>query len=826
MNTTDDALHWSSRFGLAISPLFEREVAAGSGSHSVLLDGANGSFALSVSGEELWRDEAPANWVWSSGLPHHITVTASKVAVLRWDTPTEVRVFERASVERNLTRFYSFLVNDRLRSNRDVVSHLLSFFRRLRSLGHASGIPDVRTTDLFTTLLARLIIGNDQSLSPSEFGLADDAEDLLGHLNQYGLQAVIEEIEQGSDALSSLRLHPSLAVRHAGGQLFQEAHFELLKGATDFDLFGLVGTSKVAATSRGGAHFTPPTLARSVIERAFESLREPLSNRKELIVCDPACGSGAFLHEALRALRRAGYEGRLQLTGRDVSQAAIAMARFILAASLRDWAPKGGVYVDLKVGNSLDEHAMPAADVIVMNPPFIAFAAQNQIQRDQLSRALGSSTAGRGDYSMAFVVRALEVLKCGGALGTLFPASLLASKAASHWRERLLDLADLRLLASIGDFGLFSHALVQVAAAVFSKGHAPDSELLALITNNDPQATSAALREVRRQGNHALRTSVAEDDAWSLFPVPQIALHGRPTWRLPTPKAEAVLRTLSQAGLPTVGDIFDIAQGIQTGLNKVLLLTEEQLNRLPRRERRFFRPATMTDSIQNGRVVKSYWLFFPHDNDGPLFSDEVAVQKAVPRYFAEFLEPNRSQLQRRASLVRSRRTDWWGLMHPREWSVLRRPRIITKFFGAEGAFLGDYDAHYFAVMGHVWTFKEGGCSTTNDLYLVDEDSMDGQLSEQELLAAYVGFCNSEAFIKLLGLYAPHVAGGQYDLSSRHVSPIPVPDLQLLSMNPETGRIVHELIGLGRVVDVGDPEWRRQVMKATEFLYGGIDFDAI
>ncbi|HEV7285408.1 MAG TPA: N-6 DNA methylase, partial [Kaistia sp.] len=381
--TADDTGYWANRFGLAIAPLFEKEVISSPGSHSVLLDGAYGTFAMSVSNEELWRKPDPANWIWSSGIPHHVTVTPTKVAVLRWDRPTEFRLFERESIERNLDRFYGFLTDDRLRSNRGVVDHLLGFFRRLRSLGHAAGVPDVRATDLFTASLARLIAGPDVAASPWDYGLAEDAGELLTRIDQRGLEAANQEVEQGSGGLSWLRLYPSLAVRHAGGQLFQEAHFELLRGATDFDLFGLVGASEVATMNRGGTHFTPATLARSLIESALDNLSKPLDQCHELTLCDPACGSGAFLHEALRALRRARYKGRLRLVGYDISPAAIAMARFAVAVSLRDWAPEGGVELDLRVGDSLGELGMPTADVIIMNPPFIGFAAQTPSQREQ-----------------------------------------------------------------------------------------------------------------------------------------------------------------------------------------------------------------------------------------------------------------------------------------------------------------------------------------------------------------------------------------------------------------------------------------------------------
>ena len=405
-----------------------------------------------------------------------------------------------------------------------------------------------------------------------------------------------------------------------------------------------------------------------------------------------------------------------------------------------------------------------------------------------------------------------------------FQQACFRSRRRRCGARSLLDLADLRFLGSIGDFGLFSHALVQVAAAVFSKGHKPGRELTALITENDPRATSAALRQLRRMGDDERPATIAED-AWSLFSVPVAALKERPTWRLPSPKGERIIRAISQAGLPSVGDLFEIAQGIQTGLNKALLLTADEYNMLPPKERRFFRKATMTDLIQGGRIVKPYWLFFPHDANGSIFPDESAVRQAVPRYFAGFLEPNRARLASRATIIQSGRTDWWGLMRPRAWSLNPRPRILTKFFGAEGAFVGDYDAAFFAVMGHVWMLKPrvgANFSPESD----NEETATEQLSESDILAAFVALCNSSVFAKLLGQYAPHVAGGQLDLSARHIAPVPMPDLQLLALDPATGRAVRMLGSLGREVDLSSADWRISAAEATSYLYGGIKLDAL
>jgi hypothetical protein len=129
-------------------------------------------------------------------------------------------------------------------------------------------------------------------------------------------------------------------------------------------------------------------------------------------------------------------------------------------------------------------------------------------------------------------------------------------------------------------------------------------------------------------------------------------------------------------------------------------------------------------------------------------------------------------------------------------------------------------------MGHVWTLKTRIAGNATQQPEVDESAADEQLAEADLLAAYVALCNSAVFAKLLGLYAPHVAGGQFDLSARHVGPIPIPDLQLLALDPVTGRAVRTLGILGRKVDLSSADWRRGAAEAVSYLYGGIELDAL
>ena len=138
------AQRWAELFGLASAPLFETTDVPAEGSHAVLLDGGYGSFAMSETAEELWRDKETACWAWSSNLPHHVTVTENVVAVTRWDN-SRAEVLSRSSVEAQIESFYSYLATDRVQSNKRVVDYVLNLFRRMRSLVADADLPDERS---------------------------------------------------------------------------------------------------------------------------------------------------------------------------------------------------------------------------------------------------------------------------------------------------------------------------------------------------------------------------------------------------------------------------------------------------------------------------------------------------------------------------------------------------------------------------------------------------------------------------------------------------------------------------------------------------------
>ncbi|MFC2252621.1 class I SAM-dependent DNA methyltransferase [Labrys portucalensis] len=804
--TGEVAQSWAERFGLATAPLFERGETDRPQDHTVLLDGGFGSFAMSETEEPIWRDPQIASWAWSSNLPHHVTVSDTVVAVRRWDSP-RAEEFSRTSIETQIEPFYEYLITDRVRSTRRVVDHVLQLFKGVRSLVADAGMQDERSIDVFLAFLGTLIEREKEADGVYE---TRTAAELLRALPPGGLDALMREIDQRT-SLQAFRLFPSLAVRHAGSDIFQEAHFELIR-TPGVDLFGYSGLAESRAVTRGGAHFTPAPLARSIAENSLAQIKN-LHGRQELTVLDPACGSGAFLQEAVRTLRRMGYAGRLRLIGRDISPAAIAMARFVVNHTVVDWSPDGGVVVDVEAADSL-EVPLPAADVVVMNPPFMAWSALEPQQRDQVRTVLGARQQGRADLSMAFVTRALDVLNDGGVLGALLPASLLTLQAAQEWRRDIIERGELRLLASLGEYGLFAHALVQVSAVVVSKpGGAEDRSGLfrAIVSTNSADATGNALRMLRRMPEQDQAES--PDGSWRIFQLPVDKLQTRPTWRITSPKMEAALSRLLEAGASAMVDLFEVRQGVRTGDNKAFLLDQVQYNALPPRERRFFRRAIMNSSIQDGKIKETFWVFYPYGDPELALIDENALRDSVPTFFRKNLEPRRASLSTRTSVGNN--LNWWDLSRSRvSWALDERPRIISKYFGGTGGFAIDLRAEYITVQGFAWLPKWEDETSGEDEIEV--------LPSIDLICAYSALMNSGKFAKVLEFYSPHVAGGQFDLSPRYVDNVVVPNLVELARDQRAGRLIARLTSLGREPRLSDPDWCAAVDRIAAELYG-VDF---
>ena len=583
-------------------------------------------------------------------------------------------------------------------------------------------------------------------------------------------------------SLLDLQFSAVLAVRHAASAIFQEAHFTF-RSSEQASLFGYQPSTSQRIT-RGSHHFTPPSLARSIVEQALAAIPD-VQHRPAFVVCDPACGSGAFLTETARTLRRMGFNGRLTLVGRDLSRSAALMARFALHAGKFDWQPAGGMEIDVQVGNALREDALPQADLIVMNPPFLAWPMMDKDQREIVSEILGSTAKHRPDLSMSFVTRALNAVRQGGVVASLVPLSVLALDSAKEWRRELLQRSRLAFLGSFGEYGLFVHALVQVAAIVLVSGDTQTTGV-ALTSANETTATGEALRALRRLVGPIV--AGASGKGWRITGIDQRDLLKTNRWRILPAAVEDSLGRLNELGMPHIGDLFDVKQGLLTGLNDAFILNYQQLQTLPEQERRFFRPALFRNAISAGQIYERYYVFFPYDRSGLLFSGETDVRRQLTEYFDRYLAPREVQLRKRSG-VDDAVKPWWSLSRYYQWVQRPEARILTKYFGTVGDFVVDENARYVPLQGYAWFFK-GLRGLTTDVSL------------PQILKAYYSLLNSPTFSRLLRVFSDPVAGGQFNLSARFVRPIPIVNLTAI----EHAELSSELALLGAAGDVLSSSW--------------------
>ncbi len=175
---------------------------------------------------------------------------------------------------------------------------------------------------------------------------------------------------------------------------------------------------------RRGVWFTPPELSGPTAARALA----PLDDGRPLRVCDPAVGAGAFLLAAQQALTWSAAE----LGGVDVAPAAIAIAKAALPGC------------DLRVADGLRELPDESFDAVLTNPPWetLQDGADTKAQLRELRGRFERQGADKLYTYRLFVERAVRLLRPGGRLGMVVPASLWFDRDAASLRDLLLDECD------------------------------------------------------------------------------------------------------------------------------------------------------------------------------------------------------------------------------------------------------------------------------------------------------------------------------------------------------------------------------------------------
>lgn len=764
-----DISFWKQNYGLL--PLHLKDVTE---DRFLMLNGGYGDFCLQTfdNGEDKFLNQ----YSWSSNTKNYLIVQDNNIQIVNWleDKPDLV---SKSAIERNLGKFYKYLLSKSYRTQNDVVPFIIDIFKQLRNETTEKQNPKKALSLLFQLLIS---LENDSLENISSKFFDFEKAELPTNFDYYRSRLL--------SGVKSIRPDLDLILRHTSGALFQEAHKEVLYFDLQRDLFGGVSSKLITKNdSYSSIHYTPPYLARTIVEN---SLKEIDLSSPRLKILDPSCGSSEFLIEVLKQLKFLNYKGKITLFGFDSSVSAIETSKFLLHyENQTQWDGKIDLQIQI-VHDSLSIDWGNNNDLILMNPPFVTWEQlKNKVSRDLLKDTLGSVyTKGKPNQASAFFYKATESLNVSGILGCVLPSSIFTIGSYKKLRDDVREKLDLKLLAKLGYY-VFEDALTDVSIFI---GKRPQSNTYPRIiwTKNEKGIVPEALRELRKL---QINNEIAKIDSNYNIYTPKVFPFLKDNWKIISLKEESFIRNLeilvADEKLTRLADIFTVKQGIRPG-DRVFILNPIEFERIPDNEKKYYKSAIGNDSIKNGVLKTMNFVWYPYSDKGHLFDSEEDFQQKAPISHLRLLE-HKQNLVRRAGINAN---NWWFLTRHRIWLTEKKHRLFSTEYGNSDSFAFDKSGELVVDRGNGWIPKKK--FELDDYYF------------------YLAFFSSSIFSTLLGIYSKPILSGYY-LGQVYTKDIPIPNVAKLHKE-ETNYL--EVVLLGKELEKGNSSAIYVINEEVQLFY--------
>ena len=658
MNQPYDTQLWKKELGLLPINLF----SGNQNNEFILLNGGNGDFCIDFA-----KDKSPNQYfsnARSSNTKNFIALNNNEVFIFNWLKEKE-ESYKFDIVIKNLEKFYQYLLKISYKSEYDIVPSIINIYKSLRNL---TDEPEQGVQALNYLFLLMAMYEENKNFNEIDFQKWQIPS------NTQIIPGIEQHFDEFARGIQYKQLKPNieLIIRHAAGELFQEAQKEAIFFNRNKDLFGLYDISyKTNRQLFSSFHYTPSYLARSIVEYALSKIN--LQATQKLKILDPACGSSEFLLEVLKQLKTQGYSGKIEIHGWDSSQSAISISKFLLSYEKREWGDNLENKIKL-VEDSLTKNWDNDYDLILMNPPFLSWELMDKTAREIVSETLGNVIKQKPNLASAFIYKSVTHLKPGGVLGTVMPTSILLMDSYKKLRNEIKENLTLLLVGKLGNF-VFDYALTDVSILIANKPKSDDIPLL-LWTKNEKGIVNEAFRALRKV-NYNFIPYVTQKKIYNIYKPDKYPINEE-NWKVLSYQEQELIKHLNiliaKGQLKTVKDIFNVKQGVRTGNNKVFKISEEFYSDLPKQEKKYFRPEIDNNSIQNGQLTIYNYLWYPYDYNGLIINSESELKEKNSFYYQNILLPNKEKLINRA---RKSKNNWWVLSEHRAWLRKKYPKLLS-----------------------------------------------------------------------------------------------------------------------------------------------------
>lgn len=345
-----------------------------------------------------------------------------------------------------------------------------------------------------------------------------------------------------------------------------------------------------ASRKARGAFFTPPSLARYVVQWSVRATRDS--------VLEPSCGEASFLlaaAERVDALANADQLGVLggssgaaavsgghggHLEGVELHETSARQAEALLA--------EAGHRARVSVGDFFDHFPTGSYDAVVGNPPYIRyqdFSGKARGRAQEAALRAGVPITDLASSWAAFTVHAALFCRPGGRLGLVLPAELLSVNYAAGVRRFLIErFSRVRLvLFTERVFPGVLEEVVLLLAEGYEHGPAEHCELVQARNADDLVATPGT--ETMETGREESAAAVGVDGRQLVEPVMRTwvptPIDGKWTASLLSAAARDVYTTVLSTGQFTGLQAWgETTLGMVTGNNKYFALTATRAREL------------------------------------------------------------------------------------------------------------------------------------------------------------------------------------------------------------------------------------------------------
>ncbi|MCF1751855.1 Eco57I restriction-modification methylase domain-containing protein [Mariniradius sediminis] len=528
-------------------------------------------------------------------------------------------------------------------------------------------------------------------------------------------------------------------------------------------------------------------------------LKEKLTNYRnwlmQLAICDPACGSGAFLNQVLEFLMAEHHyldelESMLfgssivfpnvekhilenNIFGVDINEESVEIAR--LSLWLRT-AKKGrklsSLNANIKVGNSLIDDPTVAGDlafnwaeqfpqvfakggfdVVVGNPPYLRVQGlrTNFEEESKFYEKHFASATGRFDIYVLFIERAFSLISKKGKVSFILPHKFLVSDFGSGIRLFLSKNKAIELLLHFGSEMVFQDASTYTCILNLSK------------ENSEFKYAQVNPKEIF--------------DSIEFGSITFDSLDGE-KWSLQNSGIENILKKLNQQKYKAI-DVFQwISQGVVSVGDDIFLLKgkingseftgfSDRLGKEITIEADVVKPLLKGEDVKRYAPIRNdYFVVYPHEevNGKTVPFEEEEFIKRYPKAYSYML-PFKQELIEKKIRYKTNPRAWYSLHRSREISLFQSPKILTPETSLGGNLTLD-NAGYF--------------HNTQVYFLLTKEDFD--LNDKYLL----GVLNSSVFWFFLQNTGAVLRGGYFRFKTKYLEPFPIPvinyDLQLPIVN--------------------------------------------